>query len=80
MGTVNEIVICKSNYATERDFQDALRDAVMLLLNNDYILTIRNDEKGLGIFVINFDSDDLSFGGLYPYWMTNEQYVNMIKE
>jgi hypothetical protein len=77
MDSVNQIVICRDNYNSANEFKTAIADATMLLLNNDYIMTIRYDEKGLGIVVIEFDYNDMSFGGLYPYWMTQDEYFKI---
>lgn len=73
MNKVNSIVVCKDEYNSEEEWKNAIRDAVMVLLNNNYIMTIRYDEKGLGIVAIDFDYADQSLGGTYPYWLTPEE-------
>ena len=50
----NSIVICRDTYETQEDFQNAIRDAIMVLLNNDYVMTVDYDEKGLGIVAIDY--------------------------
>lgn len=73
MNKVNQITICKDQYKSKEDFENAIKDAVMVLLNNDYIMTIRYDEKGLGIVAIEFNHDDEAFGCPYPYWLLPEE-------
>ena len=73
MNQVNSIVICRDEYKSQDAFENAIKDAVMVLLNNNYIMTIRYDEKGLGIVAIDFNYADQSFGDVYPYWLTVEQ-------
>ena len=73
MKDVNEITICRDNYETREEFEDAVKTAVMLLLNEDYILTIHYDEKGLGIICIRYNYADQSMGCDYPYWLSPEE-------
>ena len=77
MQRVNSIVICKSNFKSQEEFENAIRDAVMVLLNNDYIMTVRYDEKGLGIVVIDYNYDDKGLADTYPYWLTVEEYESI---
>ena len=69
MKTVNCITICKDHYKSEQEWRQAISDAVMLLLEAEYIMTVRYDEKGLGIVCIDYDYADQSYGGPYPYWL-----------
>ena len=73
MNKVNELVICKDHFESQEDFENAIKKAVMVLLENRYIMTVRYDEPGLGILCIDFDYDDQSLGAPYPYWLTYEQ-------
>ena len=41
----------------------------MLLLEAEYIMTVRYDEKGLGVVCVDFDYADRSYGYPYPYWL-----------
>ena len=77
MNQVNCIVICRDEYKSQEEFENAIKDAVMVLLNNNYIMTVRYDEKGLGIVAIDFDYDDQSLGHTYPYWLTVEQAMGV---
>ena len=69
MKAVNRLTFCKDNYKTVPEWRGAIADAVMLLLEAEYIMTVRYDEKGLGIVCIDFDHADQSYGGPYPYWL-----------
>lgn len=69
----NSIVICRDTYETQEDFQNAIRDAIMVLLNNDYVMTVDYDEKGLGIVAIDYNYSNQEFGTPYPYWLTIEE-------
>ena len=41
MRRVNEMTVCREDYDSEVDFENAIKDAVMVLLNNNYIMTIK---------------------------------------
>ena len=73
MNKVNNIIICRNTYKSQDDFEDAIKKAIMVLLNNNYIMTIKYDETGLGIVSIDYNSADTSYGDIYPYWLTAEQ-------
>lgn len=77
MNKVNTITICKDQYKTQEDFENAIKKAVMVLLDNDYIMTVRYDEPGLGILCIDFDYADEQLGGPYPYWLSPEQWESV---
>ena len=78
MKSVNSIVICRDKYNSQEEFENAIRDAVMLLLNAEYIMTIRYNEKGLGIVVIDYNYGNQEFGDAYPYWLMPEEYESIV--
>lgn len=78
MSKVNELVICNEDYYTQEEFEDAVKSAVMLLLNANYTMTIRYDDKGLGIVVINFNPDNIDFGDRLPYWLLPEEAESIV--
>lgn len=78
MTRVNEIVICRDEYKTTEDWENAIKKAVMVLLDNNYTMIVRNDDKGLGIAVIEFDSDDPTLGGPMPYFLSCCEYESVI--
>lgn len=76
MEKVNQLVICKDEYEDEYEFEDAIKAAVMLLLQNDYVMTIKYDEKGFGIVVIEFEPNNIEYGYPMPYWLSLEDKEN----
>ena len=75
---VNQIVVCQEGYDTKEDFENAIKDAVTVLLNNNYIMTVKWDDKGLGIVCINYNHDDQSFGCDYPYWLSPYEIESVV--
>lgn len=80
MNKVNSIVICKDKFDSKEEFENAIRDAIMVLLDNEYIMTVRYDEKGLGIVSIDFNYDKEEFGDAYPYWLMPEEWESIYFE
>lgn len=78
MNKVNSIVICREKFDSNEAFKNAIRDAVMVLLDNEYVMTVRYDEKGLGIVAIDYDYEDQSLGDAYPYWLTPEEWESVM--
>lgn len=78
MNNVNSIVICRDKYNSQEEFENAIKDAVMVLLNNDYIMTVKYDEKGLGIVVIDYNYAELKFGDAYPYWLMPNELESIV--
>ena len=78
MKNVNELVICKDDYKTKEDFENAIKDAVMVLLNNNYIMTVRYDEKSLGIVAIDYNYDNQEYGDAFPYWLLPEEWESVV--
>lgn len=78
MNNVNSMVICKDDYKNEEEFKNAIRDAIMVILNNGYIAVIRYDERGLGIVTIEYQHDNKEFGCSYPYFLTPDEYESVI--
>lgn len=77
MNNVNTIVICKDTYKTQEDFENAIKKAVMVLLDNGYIMTVRYDEPGLGIVCLEYNYADRKYGDDFPVWLspTEEESV-----
>ena len=77
MNGVNTLVICKDNFKDDNDFRNEIRDAIMLLLNNDYIMTVKYDanDKEMGVVVIEYEASDESWGAPYPYWLKPGEIV-----
>lgn len=78
MNKVNSIVICKDKFKSEEDWKNAIKDAVMVLLENNYIMTVRYDEKGFGIVAIDYNYAEQEFGAAYPYWLMPEEWESIV--
>lgn len=78
MNKVNKLVLCRENYDSQEEFEDEIKKAVMLLLNANQIMTIRYDEKGLGIVAIEYKYADQSYGDYYPYWLLPDEIESII--
>lgn len=78
MHNVNTLTICRDTYKTQEDFENAIKKAVMVLLDNEYIMTVRYDEPGLGIVCIDYEHSDQSYGTPYPYWLTPTESERLI--
>lgn len=77
MSKVNSIAICRDNYNSKAEWEDAIKKMVVALLENRQVMTIRFDEPGLGIVAIEFDCDDQELGGNYPYWLSPDEYMSI---
>lgn len=78
MRRVNEMTICREYYDSEVDFENAIKDAVMVLLNNNYIMTIKYGDKGFGIVWIKYDYAEKDFCGALPYWLLPEEEETVV--
>ena len=78
MNNVNRITLCKDNYESESEFENAIKTAIMLLLNANYIMTVKYDEPGLGIVCIDFDHDDECLGCDYPRWLSPDEFETIV--
>ena len=79
MAQVNSIAICKEDYGSTEEFKNTIRDTVMLLLDANYETTVRYDEKGLGIVVIEFEHDrNLDYGNSLPYWLSPKEFESVV--
>lgn len=78
MKNVNSIAICRDNYSTREEWEDAIKKMVVALLDNRQIMTIRYDEPGLGIVDITFNPDQQEWGAHYPYWLSPEEEESVV--
>ena len=78
MNKVNELVLSREDYESQEEFENEIKKAVMLLLNANQIMTVRYDEKGLGIVAIEYKYADQSYGDYYPYWLSPEEIESVI--
>lgn len=78
MKNVNSIVICRDNYSTREEWENAIKKMVVELLNNRQIMTVRYDEPGLGIVDIEFNPDQQEWGAHYPYWLSPTEAESVV--
>lgn len=78
MKDVNSICICRDNYSTREEWEDAIKKMVINLLDNRQIMTVRYDEPGLGIVVIEFNPDQREWGCKYPSWLSQEEEESIV--
>jgi hypothetical protein len=80
MKKVNTIVICKDSFKTQEEFENEIKKAIILLLNNDYIMTVRYDacDKEMGVVVIDYNCADKTWGSPYPYWLTPDEEESVV--
>ena len=78
MNKVNELVLCREDYESQEEFENEIKKAVMLLLNANQIMTVRYDEKSLGIIIIEYKYADQNYDDYYPYWLSPEEIESVI--
>lgn len=78
MKKVNQIVFCRKDFSFREKWEELIKAMIMCLLDAGQIMTVRYDEPGLGIVVIEFEPDDQSLGGYYPYWLCPEEIESVV--
>ena len=78
MNRVNQLVICKDYYKTEEYFKNAVKDAIFLLLEAEYIMTVKYDDKSLGYVVIEYEYSNPEFGAPMPYWLSPDEFYSVV--
>ena len=76
MKDVNKIEISKNDYGTQEDFENAIKKAIMVLLDNQYIMVVRNDD--CGVVVIEFNPANESYGSDFPVWLSPEEFESVM--
>lgn len=72
----NHIVLDYHNYQTETELMTDLARLLTILTRNRQVVVVREEEYGL--FVIEHSSENLSLGGPYPRWLTDEEYQDYL--
>lgn len=80
MKKVNELVICKEDYDSVEDFENAVKKAIFVLLDNNYIMTLKYDanDKAMGIVAIHYNYAEKEYGDYYPYWLLPEEEESVV--
>lgn len=76
MNKVNRLTVVKNNFNSQAEFENAVKEAIMVLLNNDYIMTVKRDD--CDVVVIDYDYADSKMGGAYPHWLFSEEYESVV--
>ena len=77
MKHINTITLCRDDYATQGIFETEIKRAVMLLLNANCIMTVKYDDKELGVLCIEFGPADESLGCDYPRWLSPKEFESV---
>ena len=79
---VNRLTVCRNDYQSNKDFRNAVKKAVMALLDNDNIMTVKYDccDKDMGVVIIDFNPADESYGFDYPHWLSPEEFESIVSE
>lgn len=70
----NVLEITRKDYDTKEEFANAVRDAVMVLLNNRYIMTVDDDGETVAIC---YNPAKESYGCDYPRWLSPEEWESV---
>ena len=74
MVKVNELVLTREDHGDK--LFEVMGDALKVLLNSGYVCKVRADEPSLGIYVIEYVSDDPELTTVELVWIDSErQYV-----
>lgn len=65
---MNKLTMMRENYKTDEDFNLALGNAVRFFADNDYQMKCYWDDKDIGVFVIEFDYQDVGLSGWELVW------------
>lgn len=76
MNRVNQIALDRNEYSSDKEFRNAIKKTIMLLIDNGYVATVKYDDgKELGIVAIHYDYDgNFGFGNPLPYWLMPRQF------
>lgn len=72
MKDINSIEIDRSMYETKDEYENAVKTAIMLLLDAGYIMTVDYEERDL--VVIKYSYSDEEIGDEMPRWITPDEW------
>lgn len=78
MNKTNKLVLCREDYKDQAEFENEIKKAIMLLLNAEYIMTVKYDDKGFGIIMIEYEHANEEYGCAYPYWLYPHEEESVI--
>lgn len=75
METVSTITLDRKKYEDQFDFEEAVSQIIFTLMRNGYVMTVKRED--FDIVVIEFDYQNLAFGGAIPCWLTEDELVSL---
>lgn len=79
MDKVNRLVLCREDYESQEEFENEIKKAIMLLLNANYIMTVKYDDgRVAGIVVIEYNYADEEYGDRLPYWLYPDEEESVV--
>ena len=79
MEKVNELVLTREDHGDK--LFEVMGDALKVLLNSGYVCKVRADEPGIGIYVIEYISDDPELTPMELVWIdTEKQWITDVKK
>ena len=76
MKDCNEMVFQKDCYEDEYMMWEDINAFIHTLLQNDYVCHVRCDEKGLGIYVVEYNPDTPDLSDYRSTWVKYEEVIN----
>ena len=76
MNRVNRLTVVKNNFNSQAEFENAVKEAIMVLLNNDYIMTVKRED--FDVVAIDYDYSSGEMGGAYPHWLFPEECDSVV--
>ncbi len=68
---VNELVLTREDHGDK--LFEVMGDALKVLLNSGYVCKVRADEPSIGIYVIEYASDDPELTPIELVWIDSEK-------
>ena len=78
MKHINTITLCREDYNSQWSFENEIKKAVMLLLNANCVMTVKYDDKDLGVVCIEFGPAQEELGCDYPRWLSPEEFESVV--
>lgn len=78
MKHINTITLCRDDYSTQGMFESEIKKAIMLLLNAGCVMTVKYDDKELGVVCIEFGPAQEALGCDYPRWLSPTEYESVV--
>lgn len=70
---VRHIAICEDQFNTEEEFWTTVNNLIKGLVDSDHITSCYWDDKGVGVFIIQFDDKDPEIADFELKWTPVEE-------